>query len=231
MSSRVLLVVHDDLDTAKAINGGLASRGYEVRATSDAEGAMSMLRGWGPALLVIDTKLPLEGGIDLCRRVREISNVSIIVVSASNDGRSEVAALDAGADDYIVKPFSIETLLARVRAACRRNSERPDAAAFGVGEFHIDFNDRRVRVHGQPVRLTPKEFDLFVFMARHPNRVLAHRTLLGAVWGESSADQCEYLRVFMGQLRKKLESNPAKPRYLVTEPWVGYRFNPTGLMQ
>jgi two-component system KDP operon response regulator KdpE len=202
-----------------------------VRATSDAESAMTMLRGWGPALLIADMKLPLANAIDLCRRVREISNVPLIVVSGSNDRRSEIAALDAGADDYIVKPFSTETVLARVRAACRRNTDRPDTSAFGVGEFHIDFNDRRVRVHGQPVRLTPKEFDLFVFMARHPNRVLAHRTLLGAVWGESSADQFEYLRVFVGQLRKKFESNPAKPRYLVTEPWVGYRFNPTGLMQ
>jgi two-component system KDP operon response regulator KdpE len=107
----------------------------------------------------------------------------------------------------------------------------PEAPALGVGEFHIDFHDRRVRVHGQPVRLTPKEFDLFVFMARHPNRVLPHRTLLGAVWGEASEGQSEYLRVFVGQLRKKLESDPSNPRYLVTEPWVGYRFNPNGLVQ
>ena len=170
-------------------------------------------------------------GIELCRRVRETSNVPIIVVSGNADGRSEVAALDSGADDYIVKPLSTDTLLARVRVALRRSTEMPEASALGVGEFHIDFDDRRVRVNGQPVRLTPKEFDLFVFMARHPNRVLPHRTLLGAVWGEASEDQSEYLRVFVGQLRKKLESDPSNPRYLVTEPWVGYRFNPTGLVQ
>ena len=138
------------------------------------------------------------------------------------DGRSEIDALDSGADDYIAKPFSASKLLARVRVALRRSEGVPEeAAALGVGEFHIDFHDRRVRVNGQPIRLTPKEFDLFVFMARHPNRVLAHRTLLGAVWGEASWDQPEYLRVFVGQLRKKLESNPSQPRYIVTEPWSG----------
>ncbi len=153
------------------------------------------------------------------------------MVSGDNDGRSEVAALDSGADDYIVKPLNTDTLLARVRVVLRRSVGTPAASALGVGEFHIDFEDRRVRVHGQPVRLTPKEFDLFAFMARHPNRLLRHKTLLGAVWGEASEEQPEYLRVFVGQLRKKLESDPSNPRYLVTEPWVGYRFNPTGLVQ
>jgi two-component system KDP operon response regulator KdpE len=155
----------------------------------------------------------------------------VIVVSGDTDGRSEVSALDSGADDYIMKPFSTDRLLARVRVALRRSTGTAEPAALGVGEFHIDFHDRRVHIHGQPVRLTPKEFDLFVYMARHPNRVIAHKTLLGAVWGAASEDQCEYLRVFVGQLRKKLESDPSNPRYLVTEPWVGYRFNPNGLVQ
>jgi two-component system KDP operon response regulator KdpE len=231
MSSRVLFVVDDDPHAAKMVTGILASQGYDVRTASDADSAMAIVRAWCPAVVIADTDLPLEDGIQLCQRVREISNVPIIMVSGNNDGRSEIAALDSGADDYVVKPFSMEAMLARVRAAVRRSGEAPEASALGVGEFHIDFHDRRVRVHGQPVRLTPKEFDLFVFMAKHPNRVLAHRTLLGAVWGEASEDQSEYLRVFMGQLRKKLESNPSKPRYLVTEPWVGYRFNPTGMVQ
>ena len=231
MSLRVLFVVDDDPHAAKAITGMLASRGYEVRAASDTDSAVSIVRAWCPAAVIADTAVPLAGGVQLCQRIREISNVPIIVVSGSNDGRSEIAALDAGADDYIVKPFGTETLLARVRVAVRRGGETPEASALGVGEFHIDFHDRRVRVHGNPVRLTPKEFELFVYMARHPNRVLPHRTLLGAVWGEASEDQSEYLRVFVGQLRKKLESNPSKPRYLVTEPWVGYRFNPDGLVQ
>jgi two-component system KDP operon response regulator KdpE len=230
MSSGVL-VVDDDLQAAKPLIGTLASRGYDVRSASDAESAMSSLRAWCPALIIADLEMPLVDGIELCRRVRQISNVPVIVVSGNADCRSEVSALDSGADDFIVKPFSTDTLLARVRVALRRSVGTPEPSALGIGEFHIDFNDRRVRLHGQPVRLTPKEFDLFVFMARHPNRVLAHKTLLGAVWGEASADQSEYLRVFMGQLRKKLESDPSNPRYLVTEPWVGYRFNPTGLVQ
>jgi two-component system KDP operon response regulator KdpE len=189
---------------------------------------MSSIRDWRPALIITDLEMPQVNGIELCRRVRHTSSVPIIVVSGNTDRRWEIAALDSGADDYLAKPFSTDTLLARVRVALRR-TEMPEPAAFGVGQFHIDFDDRRVRVNGQPVRLTPKEFDLFTFMARHPNRVLRHKTLLGAVWGEASEDQSEYLRVFVGQLRKKLESDPSNPRYLLTEPWVGYRFNPTGL--
>jgi two-component system KDP operon response regulator KdpE len=230
MSSRVL-VVEDDLEVAKLLTRSLVSRGYEVRATHDAASAMSSLGGWCPGVIITDLEMPHVDGIELCRRVRETSNVPIIVVSGNQDPRLEVAALDSGADDYLVKPFCTDTLLARVRVALRRSVDTPEAAAFGVGEFHIDFHDHRVRVSGQPVRLTPKEFDLFVYMARHPNRVLRHRTLLGAVWGAASEEQSEYLRVFVGQLRKKLESDPSNPRYLVTEPWVGYRFNPTGLVQ
>jgi len=175
--------------------------------------------------------MPGTSGIDFCRRVRETSKVPIIVMSRNAECASEVAALDSGADDYLAKPLVTDRLLARVRVALRRTLETPQEAAIGVGEFYIDFENHRVRVNGQTVRLTPKEFDLFVYMARHPNRVLRHKALLGAVWGEASEEQPEYLRVFMGQLRKKLESDPANPRYLVTEPWVGYRFNPTGLVQ
>jgi len=230
MSSSVL-VVDDDPQVVELLTSILVSGGYEVRIASDAESAMSSVRAWCPAVIITDLEMPGVDGIELCRRVRESSNVPIIVVSGNNDGRSEVAALDSGADDYLVKPFGTDKLLARMRVALRRSGETPEASALGVGEFHIDFQDRRVRVSGQPVRLTPKEFDLFVFMARHPNRVLRHKTLLGAVWGEASEEQPEYLRVFVGQLRKKLESDPSNPRYLVTEPWVGYRFNPTGLVQ
>jgi two-component system, OmpR family, KDP operon response regulator KdpE len=226
-----VLVVDDDLHVANVLAGTLVSRGYDARAVYDADAAMSSFRRWGPAIVVTDLEMPGADGIELCRRIRETSNVPILVVSGANDGRVEVAALDAGADDYIVKPFGTERLLARMRAALRRSGGASGTSALDVGEFQIDFFDRRVRVHGQPVRLTPKEFDLFTFMARHPNRVIAHRTLLGAVWGEASEEQPEYLRVFMGQLRKKLESDPSHPRYLVTEPWIGYRFNPTGLMQ
>jgi two-component system, OmpR family, KDP operon response regulator KdpE len=225
-----VLVVDDDLDVSKLVTSALAGHGYEVRTANGAESALSILRERPHALLIADFDRPLVDGVDLCRRVRQASDVPIILVAGNTDGRSEIEALDSGADDYIAKPFSPDRLLARVRVALRRSAGATEASALGVGEFHIDFHDRRVRVHGQPVRLTPKEFDLFVFMAKHPNRVLAHRTLLGAVWGEASEEQPEYLRVFVGQLRKKLESDPSQPRYIVTEPWVGYRFNPTGLV-
>ena len=174
----------------------------------------------------VSTTLSLRGTIDSYN-----SETRLLSLSASS---GEVAALDAGADDYLVKPFCTDKLLARVRVALRRSGETLDTAessTLDVGDFHIDFYDRRINVHGQPVRLTPKEFDLFVFMAQHPNRVLGHRTLLGAVWGEAAEEQPEYLRVFMGQLRKKLETDPSHPRYLVTEPWVGYRLNPAGPVQ
>jgi two-component system KDP operon response regulator KdpE len=156
-----------------------------------------------------------------------MSSVPIIVLSVKGEERTKVEALDAGADDYVTKPFGMDELLARVRAALRRGGE-PDVEAFDAGDFRIDLGSRRVHARGQEVRLTPKEFELFVHMARHPNRVITHRALLEAVWGEASQEQPEYLRVFMGQLRKKLEPDPSNPRYLVTEPWVGYRFNPQG---
>jgi two-component system KDP operon response regulator KdpE len=229
MRSRVLMI-NDDSRNANLLTQALASGGYDIRAARDADAALSTLHDWQPAAILMDLDMAFIDGVDLCRRVRQKSPVPVLVVSSSTDGGTEVTALDAGADDYIGKPFNTEKLLARLRVALRRSVEGSEPSALGVGEFLIDFHDRRVRVHGQPVRLTPKEFDLFVFMARHPNRVIPHKTLLGAVWGQASEDQAEYLRVFMGQLRKKLETDPSKPRYLVTEPWVGYRFNPAGLM-
>ena len=157
-----------------------------------------------------------------------MSSVPIIVLSVKGEERTKVEALDSGADDYVTKPFGTDELLARVRAAlhCPVAGTPPEVGSLEVGDFRIDLDARRVHIRGNEVRLTPKEFDLFVYLARHPNRVLTHRTLLEAVWGEASQEQPEYLRVFMGQLRKKLEADPSNPRYLVTEPWVGYRFNP-----
>jgi len=231
MTRSSVLVVDDNPQVAQLLTSMLATRGYEIQRADQAESAMASIAAKCPSLVVIDVDLPGTNGVELCRRVRETSQVPILAVSARHDSQSEVEALDAGADDYLVRPLVADTVMARVRAALRRQTDIPEMPALGVGEFHIDFEDRRVRVGGQAVRLTPKEFDLFVYMARHPNRVLPHRTLLGAVWGEASEEQPEYLRVFMGQLRKKLEADPSNPRYLVTEPWVGYRFNPNGLVQ
>ena len=199
-----------------------------MRTAAEGEAALSSFTEWRPELVITDLYMPHMDGIELCRRIRSMSNVPIIVLSVKGEEKSKVDALDSGADDYVTKPFGIDELLARVRAALRRGGGESDIASFDVGEFRVDLEGRRVHARGQEVRLTPKEFDLFVYMARHPNRVITHRTLLEAVWGEASQEQPEYLRVFMGQLRKKLEPDPSSPRYLVTEPWVGYRFNPNG---
>lgn len=226
-----VLVVDDDLQGTKMVAGILAGRGYEVRTAREAESAMASIGINPPGLVLTTMEMPGLSGIELCRRVRETSNVPIIIMSGNSACAAEIEALDSGADDYLVKPLVTDRLLARVRVALRRSTELPPEPALGVGEFYIDFGNHRVQVNGNTVRLTPKEFELFAYMARHPNRVLRHRVLLGAVWGEASEEQSEYLRVFVGQLRKKLEADPSNPRYLVTEPWVGYRFNPTGLMQ
>jgi len=225
--SRVL-VVDDEPQITRVLRTVLSSQGYQVRTAGEGEAALSSFNEWRPELVITDLFMPHMDGLELCRRIRSMSNVPIIVLSVKGEERSKVEALDSGADDYVTKPFGIDELLARVRAALRRGGAEPELASFEVGDYKVDLEGRRVHDQGNEVRLTPKEFDLFVYMARHPNRVLTHRTLLEAVWGEASQEQPEYLRVFMGQLRKKLEPDPSNPKYLVTEPWVGYRFNPQG---
>ena len=225
--SRVL-VVDDEPQITRVLRTVLSSQGYQVRTAGEGEAAMSNFNEWRPELVITDRYMPHMDGVELCRRIRAVSNVPTIVLSVKGEERSKVEALDSGADDYVTKPFGIDELLARVRAALRRSGGEADVASFDVGDFRVDLATRRVHAGGQEVRLTPKEFDLFVYMARHPNRVITHRTLLEAVWGEGSQEQPEYLRVFMGQLRKKLEPDSSNPKYLVTEPWVGYRFNPNG---
>jgi len=225
--SRVL-VVDDEPQITRVLKTVLTSQGYQVRVAAEGESALSNVTEWRPELVITDLYMPRMDGVELCRRIRALSAVPIIVLSVKGEERTKVEALDSGADDYVTKPFGIDELLARVRAALRRSGADADTASFEVGEFRVDLESRRVHARGQEIRLTPKEFDLFVYMARHPSRVITHRTLLEAVWGEASQEQPEYLRVFMGQLRKKLEPDPSNPRFLVTEPWVGYRFNPNG---
>ncbi len=223
-----VLVVDDEPQITRVLRTVLTSQGYQVRTAGEGEAALSSFNEWRPELVITDLFMPHMDGLELCRRIRSLSNVPIIVLSVKGEERSKVEALDSGADDYVTKPFGIDELMARVRAALRRGGGDSEVASFEAGDFKVDLEGRRVHAHGNEVRLTPKEFDLFVYMARHPNRVITHRTLLEAVWGEASQEQPEYLRVFMGQLRKKLEPDPSNPRYLVTEPWVGYRFNPQG---
>jgi len=225
--SRVL-VVDDEPQITRVLRTVLTSQGYQVRTAAEGEAALTSFNEFRPELVITDLYMPHMDGVELCRRIRAQSNVPIIVLSVKGEERTKVEALDSGADDYVTKPFGIDELLARVRAALRRGGAEADIASFDVGDFRIDLEARRVHVCGTEVRLTPKELELFVYMARHPNRVLTHRTLLEAVWGEASQEQPEYLRVFMGQLRKKLEPDPSNPKYLVTEPWVGYRLNPSG---
>jgi two-component system KDP operon response regulator KdpE len=227
--SRVL-VVDDEPQITRVLKTVLSSQGYDVRTAAEGESALASFKDWSPDLLITDLYMPHMDGVELCRRVRESSNVPIIVLSVKGEERTKVDALDSGADDYVTKPFGIDELMARVRAALRRSGTgaTTELSSFEAGDFRVDMDARRVHTHGREVRLTPKEFDLFVYMARHPNRVLTHAQLLEAVWGQASQEQPEYLRVFMGQLRKKLEPDPSNPRYLVTEPWVGYRFNPKG---
>ena len=225
-----VLVVDDEPQITRVLKTVLTSQGYSVRVAAEGESALASFTEWRPELVITDLYMPHMDGIELCRRIRAQSNVPIIVPSVKGEEGTKVEALDSGADDYVTKPFGTDELLARIRANLRRagSGDLNDIASFDVGDFRVDIDARRVHVRGNEVRLTPKEFELFVYMARHPNRVLGHRTLLEAVWGEASQEQPEYLRVFMGQLRKKLEPDPSNPRYLVTEPWVGYKFNPQG---
>src|SRR6266849_9638202 len=203
--SRVL-VVDDEPQITRVLRTVLMSQGYEVRTAGEGEAALTDFADWHPELVITDLFMPRMDGLELCRRIRARSNVPIIVLSVKGEEGTKVEALDSGADDYITKPFGTDELLARVRAALRRaTSSAGEKPAFDVGECRVDLEGRRVHVRGNEVRLTPKEFDLFLHFARHPNRVITHRTLLEAVWGEASQEQPEYLRVFMGQLRKKLE--------------------------
>ena len=223
--SRVL-VVDGERRVTELLKIALASQGYQVRIAAEGRSALTTFKAWRPQLVMTELCLPDMQGLDLCRRVRAQSSVPIIVLSGRGEERTKVEAFDAGADGYVTKPFSVEELLARVRAALRRSDGGADVASLSVGDFRLEIAELRVHVRGNDVRLTPKEFELFLYMARHPNRVLGRRALLEAVWGEAAREQSEYLRVFVGQLRKKLEPEPSCPRYLLTEPWVGYRFNP-----
>ena len=223
-----ILVVDDEPQITRVLKTTLSSQGYGVRTASDGDEAVQLMRDWSPDLIITDLRMPNMSGLDLCRHVRTKSRVPIIVLSVKGEERAKVEALDAGADDYVTKPFGVNELLARVRAALRRamTPVQPEEPLIEAGDFHIDIPTRTVRVKGREVHLTPKEFDLLVYLAHHAGRVLTHRALLAAVWGGNSVEQPEYLRVFIGHLRKKLEVDESSPRYIVTEPWVGYRFEP-----
>jgi len=229
-----ILVVDDEPQLTRVLRTGLKSHGYDVRAAADGLAGFEAFSDWHPDLVITDLAMPNVDGLELCRRLRAISQVPIIVLSAKGEEKTKVEALDLGADDFVTKPFGIDELLARVRASLRRaNTPAPSETTqtvFDSGDFHVDLESRAITVRGKPVHLTPKESDLLVYFIKHAGKVLTHRTLLAALWGGNYVEQNEYLRVFVGNVRKKIEMDPAKPQYILTEPWIGYRFDPGELL-
>jgi two-component system, OmpR family, KDP operon response regulator KdpE len=226
MNTSTILVVDDEPQLRRAVKATLTDLGYSVIDAKTGEEALEMLRHDTPDLVLLDLNMPGIGGLETCRAIRETSDVPIIVLSVRNTERDKVQVLDAGADDYVTKPFGIQELLARIRAAMRRVPASNDTNVRVVvsDELEIDFATRRITLNGHVERLTPKEFDLLKFLVDHANKPIAHRKLLQTVWGPDYGDEVEYLRVVVNQLRKKMEPVPSKPKYLLTEPWVGYRF-------
>jgi len=225
---RNILVVDDEPQITRVLKTTLSSQGYGIRTATDGKQALQEMKTWSPDLVITDLRMPNMDGLALCRAIRAESRVPIIVLSVKGEEAIKVESLDAGADDYVTKPFNVNELLARVRAALRRAAVplEPETPVIEIGDFLIDIPAHRVEIKKNEVHLTPKEFDLLVYLARHPGKVITHHALLTAVWGPNSAQQPEYLRVFVGHLRKKLEPNEGAPRYILTEPWVGYRFEP-----
>jgi two-component system KDP operon response regulator KdpE len=222
---RRILVVDDEPNILATLGPLLRARGYEVLTALNGRGAIDAVAREHPDLIVLDLGLPDRDGIEVCRDIRASANVPIVVLSARGSEADKVRALDVGADDYVTKPFGAEELLARVRAALRRSDAPPSPSEPLVrGGLVIDRERFRVMRDGEELRLTPKEFELLSFLAQQPGRVLTHRAILKAIWGPHAVDQPEHLRVLVGALRKKIETNPSSPRYILTEPWVGYRF-------
>jgi len=226
VSAGKILVVDDDPQIRRVMKATLVGHGYEVIEARSGEEALEKLSGEMPNLVLLDMNMPGIGGLETCRSLRQGSDIPVIILTVRNSEKDKVAALDAGADDYVTKPFGIEELLARIRAALRRSPTSPESGprGFSSADLEIDFETRRVRARGADVRLTPKEFELLRCLVAHAGKPVTHRELLQAVWGPDHGDEPEYLRVFINQLRKKIEPDPAKPRFIVTEPWVGYRF-------
>ena len=222
-----ILVIDDEPQITRVLRAALSAQGFDVRTANDPEEGLLLFKDWTPDLVVTDLMMPGISGVEVTRAIRTRSATPILILSVRDPERSKVEALDAGADDYITKPFSIQELLARVRAHLRRAPERT-TAAIEAGDFVVDATAYSITVQGKPIHLTPKEFDLLLHLARHAGKVITHRALLTAVWGAQSAHQPEYLRVFIGQLRKKLEAQTGK-QYIQTEPCVCYRFIPEGL--
>jgi len=226
MSKGRILVVDDDPQIRRVMRVTLIAQGFEVRDARSAEQAFELLEKEKFDLILLDINLPGAKGLEVCRSVRSTSDAAVIMLTVRDTEEDKIEALDAGADDFVTKPYSTPELLARIRAALRRVPLSAEAGPhlIRLDDVDIDLVQRRITVHGNTVRLTPKEFDLLHYLVTHPNIPLTHLRLLQAVWGPDYGNEVEYLRTFINQLRKKIEKNPAKPKYILTEPWVGYRF-------
>jgi len=217
-----ILVVDDEPQILRALQTSLRGAGYEVDTATTGEQALTQAAVRPPDAVILDLVLPDRRGTDVSRELRAWSSVPIIVLSVVGDEREKVAALDAGADDYVTKPFSVDELLARLRAALRR-AEPPGEPVVTIGDLTIDFEKHAVSMNGAAVSLTPHEYALLTLLARNEGKLLTHRTILREVWGRAYADESHYLHVYVSQLRRKLEPDPARPRYILTEPGAGYR--------
>ncbi len=226
MSSAKILIVDDEPQVRRVMKLTLAASGYTVVEARDGEEALQVLRAEKPDVVLLDVNMPVMDGIATCGEIRKGSPVPIIMLTVRSAERDKVLALDAGADDYVVKPFSMQELLARIRAALRRTAPLDNLPNFVSKPLRIEFETRRVFVRGREIHLTPKEFELLRQLVASQGKPLTHRRLLQTVWGPDYGDEPEYLRVAINQLRKKIENNPARPQLILTVPWVGYRFEP-----
>ncbi len=225
LERKKILVVDDEPQIVRVMRQILSAHRFDIRTASEGEAGIELFHDWKPDLVITDLQMPNVGGLELCRKIREFSEVPIIVVSVKTDEKTIVEALDAGADDYVTKPFGTNELLARIRAAMRRLPEKT-ATVLEVGDFSMDFSAHKVLVAKNEIHLTPKEFDLLAVLLKNPEKVLTHQILLQKVWGGYYSESPEALRVLVGSLRKKIEKDFSKPQYLLTEPWIGYRFIP-----
>ena len=221
-----ILVVDDEPQIRRSLQVNLESKGYAVMTAGTGEEALFSLNSRPTDVIIVDLILPSMDGMELTRRIREKSSIPIIVLSAIGDEQKKVQALELGADDYVTKPFNMEELLARIKSVLRRMAMVSGTEpVFRSGSLSVNFDRREVRINHRPLKLTPKEYDLLKYLIQHTGKVLTHRTLLTAIWGEAYTEQAQYLRVFVGQLRKKIETNTARPRYILTDPGVGYRIS------
>jgi len=226
MNTASILIVDDEPQIRRVLRSTLTFRGYELVEAASGEEAVELARKTKPDLILLDVNLPGISGIETCRELRRFTAAPIIMLTVRNGERDKVAALDAGADDYVTKPFGIEELLARVRASLRRHSTAEAIPAFESRDLSVDFESRRVTALGEEVHLAPKEFEVLKHLIAQQGKPVSHRRLLQAVWGPEYGEETENLRVVINQLRKKIEKDPAQPRFILTEPWVGYRFQP-----